>query len=96
MFVVSYKICASPATVRSYGDHSVKGPYIWTYSLGSASSRVIPRKLDSVSTRNAACLMACINLLRYEWLRRSNENKLALRKPSIDYRQRLARIIEQR
>ena len=40
--------------------------------------------------------MTCINLLRYKWLRRSNKNELALRKPSIDYKQRLARRRRQR
>jgi hypothetical protein len=65
---------------------------IGTYSLVPESPRVIPSKFDSVSSRNATRLVACINLLGYKRLRRSNENGLALREPSVDYEQRLIRV----
>jgi hypothetical protein len=67
-----------------------------THSLCPESSRVIPRKFNGISARNATGFMACIDLLRHKWLRRGNENNLAVGEPSIDCGQRLMRMGWQR
>ena len=81
---------------KSRGKLGIKELHIGTYSLGPESSRVIPRKFNGISARNAADFVACIDLLSYKWLRRGNENNLAIREPSIDYGRRSMQMGRQR
>lgn len=73
---------------KSRGKLGIKGLHIGTYSFGPECSRVISRKFNGISARYATDFVACVDLLRYKWLRRGNENNLTIREPSIDFGRR--------
>jgi hypothetical protein len=74
----------------------MKELHIGTHSLCPGGSRVISGKFNGITARNATGFMACIDLLCYKWLRRCNENYLAVGEPSVDCGQRLMRIGRER
>ena len=61
------------------------------YSFRAIHGLDFARKLNGVAPWDTTCLVASVDLLRNEWLRRRDEYDLALGKPFIIYQMKISR-----